>query len=156
MSVGWVGEKKLSLCSQSCLNVLLAIDVLLTSVDYADVTCRNGVKDQAVARMKNLSGAQAEKETIQETTLQVENSKGNTLGTSLRNIRLEFPSVWLRVWNFGMQDRSASMQLRISSLIAVPPVTKNTLFPFKTSPFMSLGQVFHRDYVQHITQYRPV
>lgn len=93
---------------------------------------------------------------MQETTVQVGNSKGNTLETSLRNIRLEFPSVWLRVWNFGTQDRSASMQLRISSLIAVPPVTKNTLFPFKTSPFMSLGQVFHRDYVQHIAQYRPV
>lgn len=52
MSVGWVGEKELSLCSQSCLNVLLAINVLLTSVDYTNVTCRNGIKDQAVARMK--------------------------------------------------------------------------------------------------------
>lgn len=50
VSVGWVGEKKLSLCSQSCLNVLLAIYVLLTSVDHTNVTCESGVRDQMVAR----------------------------------------------------------------------------------------------------------
>lgn len=50
VSVGWVGEKKLPLCSQSCLNVLLAIYVLLTSVDHTNVTCESGVRDQMVAR----------------------------------------------------------------------------------------------------------
>lgn len=51
VSVGWVGEKKLPLCSQSCLNVLLAIYVLLTSVDHTNVTCESGVRDQMAARM---------------------------------------------------------------------------------------------------------
>lgn len=51
VSVGWMGEKKLSLCSQSCLDVLLAIYVLLTSVHHTNVTCESGARDQMVSRM---------------------------------------------------------------------------------------------------------
>lgn len=53
VSVGWVREKKLPLCSQSCLNVLLAIYVLLTSVDHTNVTCESEVRDQMVAKDVN-------------------------------------------------------------------------------------------------------
>lgn len=77
VSVGWVGEKELSLCSQCLLNVLLAINVLLTSVDYTNVTCKSGVRDQMVARMRMSTGLKTI--SYQLAALQKRNSSGNTL-----------------------------------------------------------------------------
>lgn len=128
MSVGWVGEEKFSLCSQSSLNVLLAINVLLTSVDYTNVTCKSGVRDQIVARTENVNGTQTEKEVTQLAALQKGNSSDNTLlGTNWKSLKLEFPP------NGPGSDTyrtKMTMQLRTSLFIAVPPITKHTLVSF--------------------------
>lgn len=92
MSVGWVGEKEFPLCSQSCLNVLFAINVLLTSVHYTNVTCKNTVKRSDGCKDENANGTQTKKEVTQLAALQQGNSSSNKLlGTNWKSFRLGFP-----------------------------------------------------------------